>query len=592
MGLIRQPRMRTPAGALRAWLPKGGLLAEDVWQARHRWIVRLLWVHAAVIAVVVSFRGFDPLHSLLEGSIVAVSALLASRGGSGRRARGMVASFGLLSASAILVHLSGGYIEMHFHFFVMIIVISLYQDWSPFLLAIGYVVLHHGIVGVLDPGSVYNHPDAIVSPWKWAGIHGFFILGASIASLVSWRLNEAMLLSRLATERQARAAAEEGLRLREEFLSVATHELRTPVTSIKGYAQLALRAVTSGQPRGRERLNQTLSRLDEQCDRLARLITQLLDASRIQGGRLVLEAGQIDLGEVVQRSVASAQDRSAMHTWEVDVEPGLIADADDARIDQVITNLLDNAIRYSPRGGAIEVTARRLDDRVEVAVADEGMGIPEGDLERVFERFYQTPSGRDLGGMGLGLFISQEIARAHGGKIVAERRPGKGSRFVFSIPLAAPRAVGAAARSQQDDRPDPGDRGSARRAERVATGLVLVVEDEAPIRAILVDILTEEGYAVKSVADGREALASLAGWDPDVIVLDKQMPHMDGTAFADAYRRRIGRHAPIVALCAVRDAADWAAEIGARAVVTKPFDVHELLTTVAGAIDAADPISA
>lgn len=576
------------ASALRAWLPKGGLLSEDVWRARHRWIVRLLWVHAAVIAVVVALRGFEPLHAFLEGSIVAVSALLASRA-SGRRTQGIVASFGLLSASAILVHLSGGYIEMHFHFFVMIIVISLYQDWSPFLLAIGYVVLHHGIVGVLDPDSVYNHPDAVASPWKWAGIHGFFILGASIASLVSWRLNEMTLLSRLATERQARAAAEEGLRLREEFLSVATHELRTPVTSIKGYAQLALRAVTSAQPRGRERLNETLSRLDEQCDRLARLITQLLDASRIQGGRLMLEPGQIELGEVVHRSVASAQDRSTTHTWKVDVEPGLVAIADDARIDQVITNLLDNAIRYSPRGGAIEVTGRRLGDRVEVAVADEGIGIPEGDLEKIFERFYQTSHGRELGGMGLGLFISQEIARAHGGKIVAERRRGKGSRFVFSIPLAAQREVRGAAQSEH---PRAGEDGDPPRPRRVATGLVLVVEDEASIRSILVDILTEDGYAVKSAADGKEALASLAGWDPDVIVLDKQMPHMDGTAFADAYRRRSGPHAPIVALCAVRDAVEWAAVIGARAVVTKPFDVHTLLATVAAAMDTPDTISA
>jgi PAS domain S-box-containing protein len=102
----------------------------------------------------------------------------------------VLASLGLITASAVLVHLSGGYIEMHFHFFVMVVLIALYQDWIPFLLAIGYVVLHHGVVGVLMPTAVYNHPAALAHPWQWAAVHGAFVLAASIASIVSWRIYE------------------------------------------------------------------------------------------------------------------------------------------------------------------------------------------------------------------------------------------------------------------------------------------------------------------------------------------------------------------------------------------------------------------
>jgi GAF domain-containing protein/anti-sigma regulatory factor (Ser/Thr protein kinase) len=116
----------------------------------------------------------------------------------------VAASLGLLSSSAVLVHLSGGLIEMHFHFFVMVVVVSLYQDWLPFLTAVGYVFVHHGLLGALDPGSVFNHPAATSHPWKWAGVHALFITGISIASLVNWRLNEAHLAQRRRAEARLR----------------------------------------------------------------------------------------------------------------------------------------------------------------------------------------------------------------------------------------------------------------------------------------------------------------------------------------------------------------------------------------------------
>jgi GAF domain-containing protein/anti-sigma regulatory factor (Ser/Thr protein kinase) len=202
--------------ALRGVLPKGQALPENVWQARHTGIIALLWAHALVIPVFALRQGFSLSHSLIEAGVVPLAAAIAMQPTLGRRVRTAVASVGLLTCSAVLVHLSGGLIEMHFHFFVMVAIVALYQDWVPFLAAVGYVFVHHGLMGVIAPDSVYNHIAGRNDPWTWAGIHAFFIMGISAACLVTWRLNESIF--------DERRRAEE--RLREESRIVeALHEV-------------------------------------------------------------------------------------------------------------------------------------------------------------------------------------------------------------------------------------------------------------------------------------------------------------------------------------------------------------------------------
>ena len=173
-----------------AALPQGHKLPAADWERRHRGMLFILCAHAASIFLYVLIRQADPLHAVVEGGVVAIAAMLATWPRAGRRFRAIAACVGLLTSSGILVHLSGGLIEMHFHFFVMVPLMALYQDWVPFLAAIAFVVLHHGTVGVLDPGGVYNHVAAWNSPWTWAAIHGVFVLGTSVVSCVTWRLNE------------------------------------------------------------------------------------------------------------------------------------------------------------------------------------------------------------------------------------------------------------------------------------------------------------------------------------------------------------------------------------------------------------------
>jgi len=176
-----------------AALPKGQLLPEQSWRRRHRCIVALLWMHVVGLFCFGVLQGIGVLTSATSVLVVAAAAVLSSIDVIGRRARSLAASFGLVSCSALLVYMWGGVIEAHFHFFVVLSILVLYQDWAAFLLALAYVVVHHGLLGAIQPNAVYNHPEAIAHPWRWAIIHGAFVLAASAANLVSWRANEQML---------------------------------------------------------------------------------------------------------------------------------------------------------------------------------------------------------------------------------------------------------------------------------------------------------------------------------------------------------------------------------------------------------------
>ena len=197
MATVASAPRRAPSGdglvaRVRDRLPEGGSLGDDVWARRHHGIVLLLWAHVAGIVAFAQIMGEGALHGLLESLPVAALAVAASERWLSRLWRTTAAAVGLLTCSAILVHLSGGYIEAHFHFFVMVAVVVLYQEWAPFLAAVGYVVLHHGIAGALAPDSVFNHPAAQENPAQWAFIHGALILGTCAAGIAAWRLNETL----------------------------------------------------------------------------------------------------------------------------------------------------------------------------------------------------------------------------------------------------------------------------------------------------------------------------------------------------------------------------------------------------------------
>jgi diguanylate cyclase (GGDEF)-like protein len=175
---------------LRAMLPKGQTLPEADWRRRHHAMVVILFAEAVGLSVFGLVQGYSILHSLAHVAVLVPLGLLALKLEYNRRIASALVSVGMVSAAAALVHVWNGAIEAHFLFFVTIVVLALYEDWLPFLVAAAYVVLHHGVAGAIDSSAVYNHPDAIASPWKWAAIHGAFVAAAGIAAVANWRLNE------------------------------------------------------------------------------------------------------------------------------------------------------------------------------------------------------------------------------------------------------------------------------------------------------------------------------------------------------------------------------------------------------------------
>lgn len=196
---------------LRRHLPSGKTLPASEWHRRHRGILVVLWALAIGLPLYGVARGHAESHAVLGGVTLIITALLASRERRRLATSSALASLGLCLASALGVHLANGAIEAHFMFFVMIIVVSLYEDWRPFLVAFAFVVVHHAVAGIFDRDSVYDHPG---DPWMLAAVHGAFVLAASIAAVVSWRMNEDL---RAASRRASEHASESEARFRSAF---------------------------------------------------------------------------------------------------------------------------------------------------------------------------------------------------------------------------------------------------------------------------------------------------------------------------------------------------------------------------------------
>jgi PAS domain S-box-containing protein len=233
--------------------------------------------------------------------------------------------------------------------------------------------------------------------------------------------------------------AQEAVRAREVFLSVASHELKTPLTSLLGNAQLLQRRAQREQHLG-ERDQRTLKLISDQALRLNRMITALLDLSRLQTGQLSIERAPLDLGRLTQRMIQEVQPALDSHTiiYRPPDEP-LIIVGDELRLEQVIQNLIQNAIKYSPSGGQIDILVARRGERACVVVADQGIGIPPAALPRLFTRFYRASNANPLhiSGMGVGLYVVKEIVTLHDGEVAVESQEGVGSTFTIWLPLAA-----------------------------------------------------------------------------------------------------------------------------------------------------------
>ncbi|HTE66002.1 MAG TPA: ATP-binding protein [Candidatus Binatia bacterium] len=279
---------------------------------------------------------------------------------------------------------------------------------------------------------------------------------ARLAAAIAERAGPALENAALWADLQEQVTREQqAQRIKDEFLSIVSHELRTPLTSIQGYSQL-LEARLRGAGSGTKELSQ-MRVIRSQVDRMRRLVDDLLDVSRIdRPGGVSIEPEELDLAEELREAAARTEREHPERRVTVEVSESLPVEADRDRIGQVLTNLLDNAVKYSPEGGPLVVRAGPFGNGVELTISDTGVGIPAELADHVFERFFQAEgdsSGRNFGGLGLGLYITRAIVEAHGGEIRAEPNREAGQGTLIRVQL--PRRAVARARLPDADEPPP-----------------------------------------------------------------------------------------------------------------------------------------
>jgi signal transduction histidine kinase len=389
------------------------------------------------------------------------------------------------------------------------------------------------------------------------------------AARAALRARRRQYAARSELERQKQAVLQ-----RDQFLAMLGHELRNPLSAIL-MAAGAMAQPDGGRPR-------YLEILRRQAGHLARLVDDLLDVSRVTSGRIVLQKGSLDLGLLVARCVQAAAAAAQQQQITVQLVPPaatLRVDGDPVRLEQVFTNLITNAIKYTPAGGCVDITLAGGDGRASVCVQDTGVGIAAEMLERVFELFAQVESSLDRakGGMGIGLTLVRSLVELHGGEVAAASEgPGRGSVFTVSLPLRIGPEVAAA----------PAANGNASRTLSVAPASaqamdILIVEDNADAREVLRLVLEHEGHRVAACADGLAGVECALAHKPDLMVIDLGLPGLDGFAVARKVRASLGHDVYLVALTGYGQPEDRrrALDAGFDTHLTKPVDA-EVITRV------------
>jgi signal transduction histidine kinase len=374
----------------------------------------------------------------------------------------------------------------------------------------------------------------------------------------------------LGQEQEARVRAEADNRAKDEFLAMLGHELRNPLAAIVNASHL-LKRVDPAAPEATA-ANAIVMR---QSEHLRRLIDDLLDVGRVITGKIALDRRPADLAESVEQALRTlaAAGRTQRHHLTYERETAWV-DGDATRLEQIATNLVTNALTYSPAGSAIRVHVRQRGGDAILTVTDEGQGIAREQLPHVFELFYQADQAlsRPRGGLGIGLTLVRRLAELHGGSVQAESAgPGTGSTFTVRLPAIAV--------------PTPVQRGVPVRAEQQHVHRILLVEDNEDARATLRGLLELKGHAVIDAPDGAAALLALRGFSPDVALVDIGLPGMNGYQLAREIRRRHGSAIRLIAVSGygLPEHRRRSAEAGFEGHLVKPVEPAELDRALEGA---------
>ncbi|HRQ76900.1 MAG TPA: ATP-binding protein [Phycisphaerales bacterium] len=560
------------------------------------WITPLTWIGAHP-----SLHIHVPIAIVLGGVIASLPIVLAIMQ-PGRALTRHVIAAGQMLFGGLLIHLTGGRIETHFHIFGSLALLGFYRDWRVLVTATIVVAADHFARGVWWPQSVFGVMAA--SHWRWMEhaawvmFENVFIAGACVRSIREMRVIaqrhaeaegtnariEATVIERTAELERAKVAAEAAMRTKSEFLANMSHEIRTPMTAILGYTELLDDADLPDAER-RESV-QTIRRNGEH---LLSVLNDILDLSKIEAGRMTMTPAPCSPCQIVAQIAALMRVRAANKNLTMDVEymfpvPEAIR-SDALRVRQILMNLVGNAIKFTERGGVRLVV--RFDNAgdsslIHFDVEDTGIGMSEAQARNLFQPFSQvdTSAARRFGGTGLGLTISRRLAELLGGRITFRSEPHIGSVFTLSVP--ATRVEGA----RMIDHPTEVFAGPTDVKEEAACtmhGRVLLAEDGPDNQRLIAFLLRKAGLEVDIAANGRIAVDMVQASETpyDLIVMDMQMPEMDGYQ-ATMTLRREGCRSPIVALTAHSMAGDYEKCINAGCddYATKPVNRVSLLRTL------------
>ncbi len=354
---------------------------------------------------------------------------------------------------------------------------------------------------------------------------------------------------------------------RDRFLAVLGHELRNPLGAI----------LLASQMTGEDgKLDGEHAKLIERQSRhLTRLVNDLLDLSRVAAGKITLKRQTVDLNDVAKQSIRVVQPQADQQKITLRFHPaknGLFVDADPVRVEQIITNILTNAVKYTPEGGHVDMNIGAADGQAVISVKDDGVGIAPERIEGIFELFAQAENaiGRAQGGMGIGLALVRNLVELHGGGVAASSDGvGKGSEFVVRLPRA---------KEEERRAPRPAEPAVQPTVPHVAARKIVIVEDNADVRDLLRLKLRRLGHTVSDARDGVEGVQVVINEKPDLALVDLGLPGMDGYEVAREVRQKLGHDVVLVAVSGFGQPEDKrrALEAGFDDHITKPADVQDI----------------
>ena len=536
------------------------------------------WVAGIVVAITLSPRTWtgtmSSIHphlfaAVILGALVNLVPMTLALMLPGRVVTRHIVAVGQSLASALLIHLTGGRIETHFHVFGSLAFLSFYRDWRVLLSATVTVAADHFLRGLYFPESVYGLLNATL--WRTLEHAGWVVFEDVFLILSIQQI-------RRATRELAlhQAQAETANRAKSAFLASMSHELRTPLNGVLGMNELLLLTTLTQKQQQFAEASRTSGKL------LLQLINDVLDLSKIESGKLELDLHDCSIASVVSEVVEAlgpgAAQKSLTLSAHVDPAACVSARCDGNRLRQILVNLVGNAIKFTANGSvtvrAESVPHNGLGLRVRFSVSDTGIGISTSCQERLFAPFMQADcsTARNYGGSGLGLSICKQLVKLMQGEIGIHSQVGQGSTFWFEVPLESPHVTDSAV--QTSPHID---------VSRSITGHVLVAEDNRINQMFVTELLKNCGCTCDITSNGDEALAALQHHVYDLVLMDCQMPGMDGFTAARAIRlleanHQIADHHPIIALTAnaLKGDRERCLAAGMDDYLSKPLEVSQL----------------